>query len=107
MLIGRFCKLKQGDNFHICSYGRAIHGPLDVLVLAWEADKKLDESVVSHKAVVDHERDKMEKMMERVWANLGKAQEKQKKWYDSEKAWQRESEFRNQVLVLFPTSNSK
>ena len=61
--------------------------------------KKLNESVVSHITTVNHERDKMEKMMERVQANLGKAQEKQKKCSYDEKAWRRESEVGNQVLV--------
>ena len=84
-------------------YGRAVHGPLDVLRQTWEADKKTDESVVSHILSI---RDKMEKMLEAVQTNLEKAQQKQKKWYDKN-ARQREFEVGDQVLVLLPTATSK
>ena len=84
-------------------YGRAVHGPLDVLRQTWEVDKKADESVISH---ILSMRDKMEKMMETVQTNLEKAQQKQKQWYDKN-ARQREFEAGDQVLVLLPTSTSK
>ena len=51
-------------------YGRAVHGPLDVLRQTWEADKKADKSVISYILSI---RDKMEKVMEAV---LEKAQQK-------------------------------
>ena len=84
-------------------YGRAIHGPLDVLRQAWEANEKSDESVVSH--VLDI-REKMEKMTGIVRDNLEKAQEQQKKWYDAN-ARHRQFAVGDLVLVLLPTSNNK
>ena len=44
-------------------YGRAVHGPLDVLRQTWEVDRKTDESVVSHILSIAI-RDKMEKMQD-------------------------------------------
>ena len=84
-------------------YGRAVHGPLDVLKQAWEASEKSDESVVSHVLEI---RDRMEKMVDIAHKNLSKAQEQQKKWYDAH-ARQRQFTVGDQVLVLLPTSTNK
>ena len=55
-------------------YGRSVCGPLDVLRGAWEAEERSDESVVSYVFAM---RERLEKMMEHVKENLGKAQTRQ------------------------------
>ena len=84
-------------------YGREVRGPLDVLKEVWEADKKSDESVVSHILLV---RERLEEMTELVEENVRAAQGQQKKWYD-QTARQRELQPDEEVLVLLPTSSNK
>ena len=69
----------------------------------WEADKKSDESVVSHIVLV---RERLEEMTELVEENVRAAQGQQKKWYD-QTARQRELQPDEEVLVLLPTSSNK
>ena len=52
-------------------YGRSVRGPLDVVREAWEKEEKSDESVVSYVFAM---REQLEKMIEHVKVNLGKAQ---------------------------------
>ena len=59
-------------------YGREVRGPLDILKEEWEADKKSDESVLSHVLLV---RERMEQMSDLVSENLKVAQQCQKTWY--------------------------
>ena len=60
-------------------YCREVRDPLDVLKEQWEAEKRSDESVVSHILAI---RERMEEMTEIVSANLKEAQQQQKMWYD-------------------------
>jgi len=84
-------------------YGREVRGPLDVLKDVWEANRKSDESVVSHILLV---RERMEEMSEVVEENARAAQSRQKRWYD-QTARERELEPNEEVLVLLPTSTNK
>ena len=84
-------------------YGREVRGPLDVLKEEWEAEKRSDESVVSHILAIC---ERMEEMTEIVSANLKEAQQRQKTWYD-QTARERELEPGEKVLVLLPTSSNK
>jgi len=84
-------------------YGREVRGPLDVLKDVWEANRKSDESVVSHILLV---RERMEEMSEVVEENARAAQSRQKRWYD-QTARERELEPDEEVLVLLPTSTNK
>ena len=52
-------------------YGREVRGSLDILKEEWEADKKSDESVLSHVSLV---RERMEQMSDLVSENLKVAQ---------------------------------
>ena len=84
-------------------YGRNVRGPLDILKESWEASKKSEESIVSYVLTTQG---KLRKMAELVQENLGKAQGRQKTWYDK-KARVREFEPGDPVLVLLPTASSK
>ena len=84
-------------------YGRKVRGPLDVLKEEWEAEKRSDESVVSHILAI---RERMKEMTEIVSVNLKEAQQRQKTWYD-QTARERELEPGEEVLVLLPTSSNK
>ena len=84
-------------------YGREVRRPLDVLKEEWEAEKRSDESVVSHILAI---RERMEEMTEIVSANLKEAQQRQKIWYD-QTARKRELEPAEEMLVLLPTSSNK
>lgn len=84
-------------------YGREVWGPLDVLREEWEADKKSDQSVLSHILAI---RERMEEMSEIVQDNLKEAQCRQKTWYD-QNARKRELKPDDEVLVLLPTSSNK
>ena len=84
-------------------YGKAVWGPLDVLRETWEADRRSNDSVVSHVLAM---REKIASMTDLVRDNLTEAQRKQKRWYD-QTAREREFEPEDQVLVLFQTSTSK
>ena len=80
-------------------YGRPIRGPLDILRESWEAEKKTDESVVSHILSI---REKMEKMSELARQNLLSSQKAQKQWYDQTA---RERSFQPGDQVLPTTAN--
>ena len=54
-------------------YGREVRGPLDVLREEWEANKKSDESVLSHILLV---RERLEEMSELASENLKGAQKR-------------------------------
>ena len=84
-------------------YGRPVRGPLDVLREEWASSKWSSESVVSYVLLV---RERLSKMTELVQKNLSKAQQQQKRWYDSNA---RSHEFNpgDQVLVLLPSSTNK
>ena len=84
-------------------YGRTVRGPLDILRESWVADKKSDESVVSHVLAI---REKMEKMTEIVKEKLTSSQRVQKQWYDRNSR-DRTFDPGNQVLILLPTSSNK
>jgi len=60
-------------------YGKEVRRPLEILKEEWEADKKSDESVLSHVLLV---RQRMEQMSNLVSKNLKVAQQCQKTWYD-------------------------
>ena len=60
-------------------YGRQVQGPLDIIKESWEADKRSNESVVSHVLTVQ---ERLSKMSELARENLKKAQTVQKRWYD-------------------------
>ena len=81
-------------------YGRC---PLDILSETWQESSKSDESVVSHILSI---REKMMKMKELADANLLKAQEKQREWYDKNSR-KREFKSGDMVLLLLPTSTTK
>ena len=84
-------------------YGRQVRGPLDIIKESWEADKRSNESVVSHVLTVQ---DRLSKMSELARENLRKAQTVQKRWYDKNS---RERTFQagEQVLVLLPSTTNK
>ena len=84
-------------------YGRPVRGPLDVLREEWASSKRSSESVVSYVLLV---RERLSKMTELIQKNLSKAQQQQKRWYDSNA---RSHEFNpgDQVLVLLPSSTNK
>ena len=84
-------------------YGYQVRGPLDVLKETWQSSEKSEESVVSHVLSI---RDKLEKMKILADANLGIAQQQQKKWYDRNARY-RSFKPDDMVLLLLPTSNSK
>jgi len=84
-------------------YGRPIRGPLDILRESWEAEKKTEESVVSHILSI---RDKMEKMAELAQKHLFSSQKAQNQWYD-QTARERSFQPGDQVLVLLPTTTNK
>ena len=84
-------------------YGRPIRGPLDILRESWEAEKKTDESVVSHILSI---REKLEKMSELARQNLLSSQKAQKRWYD-QTARERSFQPGDQVLILLPTTANK
>ena len=92
-------------GFSLCEllYDQEVQGPLDVLKEEWEAEKRSDESVVSHILAI---RERMEEMTEIVSANLKEAQQRQKTWYD-QTARERELEPGEEMLVLLPTSSNK
>ena len=84
-------------------YGRDVRGPLDVLKEEWEADRRSNESVVSHVLSI---REKMEEMTDLVKENLMETQKRQKRWYNRT-ARERELQPDEEVLVLLPTSTNK
>ena len=84
-------------------YGREVRGPLDVIRETWEADVSSRESVVSY---VVGMRERLEAMAELVKENVGKAQRRQKEWFDRQ-ARERELKVGEKVLILLPTSASK
>ena len=84
-------------------YGRPVHGPLDVLRQTWEGSKKRSDSIISYVIAM---RDQLDKMTEIVKENLGRAQTKQKHWYDKA-ARLRQFKPGDQVLVLLPTETNK
>ena len=84
-------------------YGREVKGPLDVLREEWEANKKSDESVLSHILLM---RERLKEMSELVSENLKEAQKHQKLWYD-QNATERVLELEDEVLVLLPTTSNK
>ena len=84
-------------------YGQEVRGPLDVLKEEREAEKRSDESVVSHILAI---RERMEEMTEIVSDNLKEAQQRQKTWYN-QTARERELEPGEEVLMLLPTSSNK
>ena len=61
-------------------YRQVVNGPLDVLKNTWKAGGPGEDSVVSHIFSIC---DKLAKTTELVKNNLSKAQEKQRKWYNS------------------------
>ena len=81
-------------------YGYQVRGPLDVLKETWQSSEKSEESVVSHVLSI---RDKMKILAD---ANLGIAQQQQKKWYDRNARY-RSFKPDDMVLLLLPTSTSK
>ena len=84
-------------------YGREVRGPLDILKEEWVAEKRSDESVVSHILAI---RERMEEMTDIVKDNVKEAQQQQKTWYDKT-ARERELKPGEEVLVLLPTSSKK
>ena len=84
-------------------YEREVRGPLDVIMETWEADVSSGESVVSY---VMRMRERLEVVAELVKENVGKAQRRQKEWFDRQA---RESELKvgEKVVILLPTSASK
>ena len=83
-------------------YGREVQGPLDILKEEWVAEKRTDESVVSHILAIC---EGME-MTNIVKDNVKEAQQQQKTWYDKA-ARERELKPVEEVLVLLPTSSNK
>ena len=84
-------------------YGREVRGPLDVVREEWEAEKKSDQSVLSHILAI---RERLEEMTTIVQDNWKKAQSRQKTWYD-QNTRDRELKPGDEVLVLLPTSSNK
>ena len=84
-------------------YGRAVHGPLDILQESWEASRRSNESVESHVLMM---RERLAQMSELVQENLKRAQQKPKARYDPN-AWEHEFQPSNEVLVLLPTTANK
>ena len=84
-------------------YGREVRGPLDVVREEWEAEKKSDQSVLSHILAI---RERLEEMTAIVQDNWKKAQSRQKTWYD-QNTRDRELKPGDEVLVLLPTSSNK
>ena len=84
-------------------YGREVRGPLDILKEEWVAEKRSDESVISHILAI---RERMEEMTDIVKDNVKEAQQQQKTWYDKT-ARERELKPGEEVLVLLPTSSNK
>ena len=84
-------------------YGRTVRGPLDILRESWEAEKKSDESVVSHILSI---RENIQKMSEIAQENLSSAQNVQKRWYDRT-ARKRSFAPGDQVLIFLPTTSNK
>ena len=82
-------------------YGREVQGPLDILKEEWVAEKRTDESVVSHILAIC---ERMEEMTNIVKDNVKEAQQQQKTWYDKA-ARERELKPVEEVLVLLPTSS--
>ena len=69
----------------------------------WEADRRSNESVVSHVLSI---RERMEEMTDLVKENLMETQKRQKRWYNRT-ARERELQPDEEVLVLLPTSTNK
>ena len=69
----------------------------------WEADRRSNESVVSHVLSI---RERMEEMTDLVKENLIETQKRQKRWYNRT-ARERELQPDEEVLVLLPTSTNK
>ena len=84
-------------------FGRHVRGPLDVMKESWEEKEGVGEDILTY---VVKMREKLRAMTELAHQNLGKAQEKQKQWYDK-KARNRELKEGQQVLVLLPSSQKK
>ena len=84
-------------------YGREVRVPLDVIRETWEADVSSGESIVSY---VVGMRERLEAMAELVKENVGKAQRRQKEWFDRQ-ARERELKVGEKVVILLPTSASK
>ena len=84
-------------------YGREVRGPLDVVREEWEAEKKSDQSVLSHILAI---RERLEEMTTIVQDNWKKAQSRQKTWHD-QNTRDRELNPGDEVLVLLPTSSNK
>ena len=84
-------------------YGREVRGPLDVVREEWEADKKTDQSVLSHILAI---RERMEEMTTIVQDNWKKAQSRQKTWY-GQNTRDRELKPGDKAFVLLPTSSNK
>ena len=84
-------------------FGHHVRGPLDVMKESWEERENVGEDVLTY---VMKMRERLATMTEIAHENLGKAQQKQKQWYDK-KARNRELEEGQQVLVLLPSSQKK
>ena len=88
-------------------YGRVVRGLLDVVKEAWESEQAersfADKCVASYVLSIQ---DKMSQMAEPVHANMEKAEETQKRWYDL-KSRDRKLKEGDKVLVLLPTSTDK
>ena len=76
---------------------------IDVVTEEWEAEKKSDQSALSHILAI---RERLEEMTAIVQDNWKKAQSRQKTWYD-QNTRDRELKPGDEVLVLLPTSSNK
>ena len=84
-------------------FGRHVRGPLDVMKDGWEEKENTGQDILTY---VIEMRERLATMTELAQENLGKAQRRQKQWYDR-KARNRELKEGQQVLVLLPTSQKK
>lgn len=84
-------------------YGRQVRGPLDVLKEAWEGGNAREQTNIL--SYVLKMREKLDSMTEVVNANMTKAQQQQKHWYDMSSK-NRTLAPGQKVLLLLPTSES-
>ena len=103
LLIERFPKASTGFSPFELLYGFPVQGPLDLLKKSWESIPPAPQGVLSY---VLQMRDRLEQYRAEAKLNLGKAQLKQKTWYD-QKARHRVLQQGQKVMLLLPTSSNK
>ena len=86
-------------------YGRSVRGPMTVLKELWTNEQTVPEVKTTYEYVLDLQ-DRLKETCELARAELGKAQHKQRKYYNT-KTRERVFKAGDRVLLLLPSDNNK